>query len=64
MTEPRSAVTLCEAFQHTAARHPQQVALRPLGGAAAITWQQYAARVRQIAAGLAALGVRRGTRWR
>ena len=60
MTEPRRAVTLCEAFQHTVARHPRQLGLRPLGGAATITWQQYASRVRQIAAGLAGLGVSRG----
>jgi long-chain acyl-CoA synthetase len=50
-------VTMCEAFQATAARFPQQVALRAAGGAATITWGQYAARVRRIAAGLAGLGV-------
>lgn len=51
---------MCEAFQATVAQHPRQVALRTLGGAATITWQQYADRVRQFAAGLAGLGVRRG----
>jgi len=50
-------VTMCEAFQATAARFPQQVALRAADGAATITWGQYAARVRRIAAGLAGLGV-------
>ena len=52
--------TMCEAFQATAARCPQQVALRTPGGAVTITWGQYAARVRRIAAGLARLGVGRG----
>ena len=60
MSEPGAAATMCEAFQATVAQHPRQVALRPLGGAVTITWQQYAGRVRQIAAGLAALGVRGG----
>jgi long-chain acyl-CoA synthetase len=52
--------TMCEAFQATAARYPQEVALRTPGGAVTITWGVYADRVRQIAAGLAGLGVRRG----
>src|SRR5262250_1133269 len=60
MTEPDAPVTMCEAFQHTVARHPAVVALRTVGGAVSITWEQYAGRVAQIAAGLAALGVRRG----
>src|SRR5215470_7563009 len=60
MTEPDAPVTMCEAFQHTVARHPEAVALRTVGGAVSITWEQYAGRVAQIAAGLAALGVRRG----
>jgi long-chain acyl-CoA synthetase len=52
--------TMCEAFQATAARYPQKVALRTPGGAVTVTWGVYADRVRQIAAGLAGLGVRRG----
>ena len=52
--------TMCEAFQATTARYPQEVALRTPGGAVMITWQAYAGRVRQIAAGLAGLGVGRG----
>jgi len=60
MGEPGTAATMCEAFQATVARHPRQVALQPLGGAVTITWQEYAGRVAQIAAGLAALGVGRG----
>ncbi|MGH3694966.1 MAG: AMP-dependent synthetase/ligase [Pseudonocardiaceae bacterium] len=54
------ATTLCEAFQITVARHPQRVALRTPGDAVVVTWAQYAERVRRTAAGLAALGVRRG----
>ncbi|HEX8005470.1 MAG TPA: long-chain fatty acid--CoA ligase [Trebonia sp.] len=59
VTGPGAAATLCGVFQATAARYPGQVALRTPDGAAAITWGQYAARVRQIAAGLAGLGVGR-----
>ena len=54
------AATLCEAFQITAATYPQRVALRTPGDAVVVTWEQYAERVRRTAAGLAALGVRRG----
>ena len=54
------AASLCEAFQLTAAAHPEQVALRTPGGATEMTFAQYAARVQSIAAGLAACGVRRG----
>ncbi|HJQ45383.1 MAG TPA: AMP-binding protein [Amycolatopsis sp.] len=54
------AATLCEAFQHTAERDPEGVALRTVGGGVEITWRQYRERVRRIAAGLAGLGVGRG----
>lgn len=54
------ASTLCEAFQITAAERPDQVALRSFGSGTAITFAEYAQRVRAIAAGLHALGVRRG----
>ena len=54
------ASTLCGAFQVTAAERPQQVALRTLGGATEITYAEYAARVRALAAGLHSLGVGRG----
>ncbi|NNH72009.1 long-chain fatty acid--CoA ligase [Nocardia uniformis] len=58
MTEqPRS---LCAAFQATAARNPDDIALRGPDGTAGITWRQYADRVRRIATGLSALGVRSG----
>src|SRR3954468_15510538 len=52
--------TLCEAFQRTAAIDPDAIALRTPGGAQTLTWRQYADQVRQVAAGLAGFGVRRG----
>jgi long-subunit acyl-CoA synthetase (AMP-forming) len=55
-----TALTLCEAFQATAAERADTVALRTPGDAMTITWRQYAERVRRIAAGLAGLGVRPG----
>jgi long-subunit acyl-CoA synthetase (AMP-forming) len=54
------AATLCEAFQITAAQRPDAIAHRSLDGETEITWAQYAERVEAIAAGLHALGVRRG----
>ena len=54
------AETLCEAFQITATESPDRIAHRRLGGDVEITWGQYADRVRTIATGLHALGVRRG----
>jgi long-chain acyl-CoA synthetase len=57
LSRPR---TLCELFQRTAAEHADRVALRTPGGEVTITWAEYNRRVRDIAAGLAALGVRRG----
>ncbi len=52
--------TLCEAFQRTAAIDPDAIAIRTVGGTQTLTWREYAAQVRQVAAGLAALGVRPG----
>lgn len=52
--------TLCAVFQATAARHPDLVALRTPADGVTVTWREYADRVRRIATGLAALGVRRG----
>lgn len=57
MTQPR---TLAAAFQQMAATHPNNVALRTADDSVRITWRQYAERVRALATGLAALGVRRG----
>ncbi|WP_435592390.1 AMP-dependent synthetase/ligase [Nocardia sp. bgisy118] len=52
--------TLCAAFQANVARYADAVALRTLGGGQTITWREYGERVRDIATGLAALGVRPG----
>jgi long-chain acyl-CoA synthetase len=49
--------TLCEAFQATAAKYPDEIALRALGSSETITWRQYRDRVQAIAGGLAKLGV-------
>ena len=54
------ARTLCEAFQATVALGPDDVALRTVDASSQLTFGQYAEQVRQIAAGLAALGVGRG----
>jgi long-chain acyl-CoA synthetase len=54
------AASMCEAFQLTAASRPDEVALRTLGDAISITFDEYRARVRDLAAGLHGLGVRRG----
>src|SRR5690349_7595375 len=53
------AHTLCEAFQTNAVRCGDGVALRTPEGEE-VTWRDYAARVRAIAAGLAAHGIGRG----
>ncbi|WP_244975892.1 AMP-dependent synthetase/ligase [Nocardia huaxiensis] len=52
--------TLCEAFQDKVARFPREVALRTLGGTVTITWQEYGQRVRDLATGLASLGIGHG----
>ena len=52
--------TLCEAFQRTAAIDPDAVAIRTVGDTQTLTWREYADQVRQVAAGLSALGVGRG----
>jgi long-chain acyl-CoA synthetase len=54
------ASTLCEAFQRTAVRYADQVALRTPGGTFEISWGEYAERVRGLAGGLAARGIGRG----
>ena len=56
----RHASTLAEAFQLTAARCGEQIALRTRDGSQSLTWREYAQRVRSVAAGLAASGVGRG----
>src|SRR5919198_2858838 len=54
------AKTMCEAFQKTAEAHPDRPALRTRNDEASFTWGEYAERARQLAAGLAALGVGKG----
>ncbi len=60
MTQTSPAATLCEAFQRTATIDPDAVAVRTVGDTQTLTWRDYAQQVRQVAAGLAGLGVRRG----
>jgi long-chain acyl-CoA synthetase len=60
MTTSERPATLCEAFQRTAAIDPEAVALRTPGDTQTLTWREYAAQVRKVAAGLTALGVSRG----
>jgi long-subunit acyl-CoA synthetase (AMP-forming) len=54
------ATTLTDAFGETVAAHSDRPALRTADGLIAWSWSEYAGRVRQAAAGLAGLGVRRG----
>jgi long-subunit acyl-CoA synthetase (AMP-forming) len=54
------AQTACEAFQATAAAHPERVAIRTRRDEFSCTWGEYAERVRVLAAGLASLGVGTG----
>jgi long-subunit acyl-CoA synthetase (AMP-forming) len=59
-TRSNPPTTLCEAFQRNAAIDPDAVALRTPGDTQTMTWREYAADVRRVAAGLAGLGIRRG----
>jgi long-chain acyl-CoA synthetase len=54
------ARTACEAFQLTAEAHPDRVAIRTRDDEFSCTWGEYAERVREVAAGLASLGVGKG----
>ena len=62
--EPQPAAlqarTMCEAFQLTAAERADQVALRTIGDGITVTFAEYAEKVRRLAAGFHALGVRSG----
>ncbi|GFG64734.1 fatty-acid--CoA ligase [Mycobacterium kubicae] len=60
MSAAERPVTMCEAFQRTAAIDPDAVALRTPGNTQTLTWREYAEQVQRVAAGLAGLGVRRG----
>jgi long-chain acyl-CoA synthetase len=55
------ASTVAEAFQLTAAAHPDRPALRLKGDELSMSWREYADRVRGTAAGLAGLGLERGS---
>jgi long-subunit acyl-CoA synthetase (AMP-forming) len=59
-TTSEPPTTLCEAFQRNAAIDPDAVALRTPGDTQTMTWREYAADVRRVAAGLAGLGVCHG----
>ncbi|MFI2474476.1 AMP-binding protein [Nocardia xishanensis] len=52
--------TMRAAFQANVARYADALALRTFGGEQTITWREYGARVRSIATGLAAIGIRPG----
>src|SRR3954453_22265328 len=52
--------TLPGAFQFTAKRTPDRPALKNLDGSVELTWGEYGELVRKAAAGLAALGVKKG----
>jgi long-chain acyl-CoA synthetase len=67
-TEPRAgrpvglqAATVAEAFQATAKANPDRCALRTKGDEFSITWREYAEKVEATAAGLAGLGLERGS---
>lgn len=52
--------TFCAAFQSTVTRFGDRVAIRTKGDLVRITWRQYGAHVRELAAGLSSHGVRCG----
>src|SRR3954447_26994697 len=52
--------TVVVQFQHTASRAADRPALKTLDGSVEMTWGEYAERVRRAAAGLAALGLKKG----
>jgi long-chain acyl-CoA synthetase len=54
------ARTACEAFQATAAAHPDRTAIRTRHDEFSCTWGEYAERVSELASGLASMGVSRG----
>ncbi|WP_420752074.1 AMP-dependent synthetase/ligase [Rhodococcus sp. O3] len=59
-TRTTAPTTLCQAFQATAAKYPDRVALRTPDDSVSYTWRAYADKVRTLTAGLAGLGVKRG----
>jgi long-chain acyl-CoA synthetase len=59
---PEAPQTIVAAFQTSAARVPDRVALRTPGGGVNLTWAQYAQEVERAAGALAGLGVRHSDR--
>ena len=57
---PVEADTVPAAFRRTVARCPDKVAYRTRGGAGQLTWSELDRRVRSVAAGLVALGLKPG----
>ena len=55
------ASTIAEAFQVTARTHPERCALRLKDDELSMSWAEYADKVRRTAAGLAGLGLGRGS---
>jgi long-subunit acyl-CoA synthetase (AMP-forming) len=53
-------ITVCEGFQRSKLVDPDAVAFRSPGDVIAVTWREYDERVRALAAGFDALGVRHG----
>jgi long-chain acyl-CoA synthetase len=60
MNQTPSFATLCAAFQSFVEQSPDAVIIRTPGGKQELTWHEWDQRVRRLAAGLAALGVKRG----
>src|SRR5918998_763461 len=52
--------TICGAFQVTAKEFPDRVAIRTKGDELSMTWAEYNDKVKELAAGLAGLGLKRG----
>ncbi len=62
MATRASAATVCAQFAATAAAHASDVAIRTRDASVSWTWAEYAALARQVAGGLAGLGIAHGDR--
>jgi long-subunit acyl-CoA synthetase (AMP-forming) len=60
MATRASAATVCAQFAATAAAHASDVAIRTRDASVCWTWADYASLAREVACGLAGIGVRRG----
>lgn len=56
------AHTVPEAFQRTVSAYADRIAFREIGGGSSLTWAQVGQRVRNLAAGLASIGLTKGDR--